>query len=142
MVGDERPIGPTQAFLVPFDGNSIPRETRHGIEELTDNQSAVRLLEVLVLHRGRSGVIEGRQPGGLGAASGLLEQMGDPAAGHDARLVADPTGQPLVGSLGAAQCRSDPAAHTGGFGLNAGRAAQAAPVSWPDTAGVGLIASG
>src|SRR5689334_18832082 len=58
---EEQLIGPTQAFMIAFDGPSIPGEIRTGIQELRDHPAAVRLVDVLELHRSQDGVIE-RQP--------------------------------------------------------------------------------
>lgn len=61
---EEQLIGPTQAFMIAFDGPSIPEEIRTGIEELRDHP-AVRVVDVLELHRSKDGVIERQAPQGL-----------------------------------------------------------------------------
>src|SRR5262249_18720185 len=87
-------------------------KVRHGIEDLCDGQSPVRLLDALVLHRGGDGAIERRQPDGLrpacGSGSDVLETMLDRAGSPDqtggyALSEADSGGWGL--RLQAARCR-------------------------------------
>lgn len=62
-------VGPVQTLMIGFDGPAVPRELRQHIRDLRDNTSSVRLIDVLELHRDPSGVIERREPDGLGAES-------------------------------------------------------------------------
>ena len=73
FMDEEQLIGPTQAFMIAFDGPSIPEEIRRVIEEVRDNPAAVRLIDVLELHRSQDGVIE-RQ---------TVEELRPTAAGQD-----------------------------------------------------------